>query len=33
VHVFCDTRVDWIELGDELEKLGGPSGTEPLESA
>lgn len=33
VHVFYDTHVDWIELGDELQKLGGPTGTAPLEPA
>jgi hypothetical protein len=30
-HVFFDTRVEWVELGDDLKKLGGSSGTEPLE--
>ena len=30
VHVFYDTHVNWIEVGDELPKLGGPTGTETL---
>ena len=29
-HVFYDTHVDWVELGDELRRLGGPSGNQPL---
>ena len=29
-HVFYDAQVDWIELGDDLRCLGGPTGTEPL---
>ena len=32
-HVFYDSHVDWIELGDELQRLGGPSGTDPIEPA
>ena len=31
VHVFYDAHVPWVELGDELGKHGGPTGTEPLE--
>jgi hypothetical protein len=31
-HVFFDTHVPWIVLGDQLKKLGGSSGTEPMES-
>jgi hypothetical protein len=31
VHVFYDTHVSWIELGDDLRKLGGPSGTDPID--
>jgi hypothetical protein len=30
-HVFYDNRVPWIALGDDLTKLGGPSGTEPID--
>ena len=30
-HVFYDWRVAWVELGDDLKKLGGPSGTEPID--
>ena len=30
-HVFFDTHVDWVELGDGLKKLGGPSGNQPLD--
>jgi hypothetical protein len=29
-HVFYDTHVPWIQLGDDLKKLGGASGTEPV---
>jgi len=29
-HVFYDTHVPWVELGDDLRKLGGPSGTEEI---
>lgn len=29
-HVFFDARVGWIGLHDELRKLGGPLGNEPL---
>ena len=29
-HVFYDAYVDWVELGDDLRRLGGPTGTEPL---
>ncbi|MEJ2583304.1 MAG: GFA family protein [Acidobacteriota bacterium] len=32
-HVFYDSHVDWIELGDELRRLGGPKGTDPIEPA
>jgi hypothetical protein len=31
VHVFYDTHVRWVELGDDLKKLGGASGTEQIE--
>jgi hypothetical protein len=30
-HVFYDTHVDWVELGDDLSRRGGPTGTEPLD--
>jgi len=30
-HVFYDSHVPWIELGDGLRKLGGPSGTDPID--
>jgi len=29
-HVFFDVHVDWVELGDDLSRLGGSSGTEPM---
>ena len=32
VHVFYDTHVEWVTVGDDLKKLGGPSGTEAIES-
>ncbi len=31
-HVFYDTHVTWVELGDDLRRLGGPSGTGELDS-
>ena len=30
LHVFYDDRVDWIEVGDDLPRLGGQTGLEPL---
>jgi hypothetical protein len=30
-HVFYDTHVTWVELGDDLRRLGGPSGTGELD--
>jgi hypothetical protein len=30
-HVFYDAHVDWVELGDDLDRLGGPSGTDPMD--
>ena len=30
-HVFFDTHVRWVQLGDDLPRLGGESGTEPIE--
>ena len=32
VHVFFDTHVDWMSFDDGLKRLGGESGTEPLEA-
>lgn len=29
-HVFYDVRVPWLELHDDLRKLGGPQGNQPL---
>jgi hypothetical protein len=29
LHVFFDDRVDWIEVGDSLPRLGGDTGMEP----
>jgi hypothetical protein len=29
-HVFFDSGVEWVHLEDDLRKLGGPTGTEPL---
>jgi hypothetical protein len=31
-HVFFDSRVPWIVLGDGLQRRGGPSGVEPVDS-
>ena len=30
VHVFYDAHVDWFSVHDDLELLGGKSGTEPV---
>ena len=30
-HVFFDSHVDWVDHGDGLKRLGGPSGTEPID--
>lgn len=30
-HVFFDSHVDWVRLGDDLKRLGGDSGTEPVD--
>jgi len=30
-HVFFDDRAPWIALADDLPRLGGPTGMEPLE--
>ena len=32
-HVFYDSHVSWVELGDDLRRLGGRSGTEELPSS
>ena len=29
-HVFFDLRVGWLDLHDDLRKLGGPPGNQPL---
>ena len=29
-HIFFDDRVEWIEVGDSLPRLGGPTGVEPV---
>lgn len=31
-HVYYDTHVMWVELGDNLRRLGGRSGTEELDA-
>lgn len=30
VHVYWDKRVPWVEVDDDLKKLGGPTGVESL---
>ena len=30
-HVYFDRHVPWLDVADDLRKLGGPTGTEPLE--
>jgi hypothetical protein len=29
-HVFFDQHVSWLQINDDLRKLGGPTGTGPL---
>jgi hypothetical protein len=29
-HIYFDDRVSWVTLADELPRLGGPSGLEPV---
>ncbi|HXZ84541.1 MAG TPA: GFA family protein, partial [Myxococcota bacterium] len=29
-HAFFDCRADWVEIGDDLPRLGGKTGFEPL---
>jgi hypothetical protein len=31
VHVYFDSRAPWVVVSDDLPRLGGPSGIEPLE--
>ncbi len=31
-HAYFDRHVDWLNLGDELPRFGGPSGNEPLDT-
>jgi hypothetical protein len=31
-HIYYDQRVDWLSCNDKLVRLGGPEGTDPLES-
>jgi len=33
MHVFYDSKADWTTVTDDLPKLGGKSGTEPLETS
>jgi len=30
MHIFYDSRANWTQVSDELPKLGGKTGTEPL---
>jgi hypothetical protein len=30
-HIFYDDRAEWVAVGDELPRLGGESGNEPIE--
>ncbi len=30
-HVFYDSHVDWVDLGDDLPRRGGPTGVEALD--
>jgi hypothetical protein len=29
-HVFFESKVDWVSIGDDLPRLGGPTGIEPI---
>jgi hypothetical protein len=31
-HIHWDDRVDWVATDDDLPRLGGPTGMEPLEA-
>ncbi len=31
MHIFWSDRAEWMELNDGLPRLGGPTGTEPLD--
>ena len=31
VHIYFDDRADWVAIGDDLPRLGGASGLEPIE--
>jgi len=31
-HCYFDHAVDWVQLGDDLPRLGGPDGNQPLSS-
>jgi hypothetical protein len=31
VHFFFDSRADWVAVADDLPRLGGATGIEPLE--
>jgi len=31
-HYFYDSKASWTDVRDELPKLGGPTGTEPLQA-
>jgi hypothetical protein len=30
IHVFFDSRAEWVAVGDRLPRLGGKTGTEPI---
>jgi hypothetical protein len=30
-HVYYESHVEWVELGDDLRRLGGPTGNQPIE--
>ena len=30
VHVFFDSRAEWVAVGDRLPRLGGKTGIEPV---
>lgn len=32
-HAYADRKVEWVTLHDDLPRFGGPTGTEPLETA
>lgn len=32
IHIFFDDRIEWMVVDDDLPRLGGPTGLEPLDA-